>query len=479
MSKHFAAVFLALPLILQIFNNCSAQETDVNITVRSISPPIAEIRGRQAQSSVQKNFSILRDYAGFSGLADRISDIRLEGKTGNPVAFKQFIAGEYVTAGEFALWSYKIDLSPLKRPYAAAHVSWIGNENGLLFLNDVLPLGSIKDCSTLKVKIEMPDGWAVIGDQNMSVACSEPGAFFLAKRYRQPIVGDKTPLDVTIAGEWKFSDQQATDFVREIFEEYTKTFGGVPKRRSHVYIAPFPVSVSSENWEADTRGNSVVILSSDMPFQTQSVQRLHEQLRHEIFHLWMPNSINLSGSYDWFYEGFALYESLRLGVHLNRLRFDDYLDTLSRAMTIDTAMTSRPSLIEASKSRASGNDTLLYARGMLIAFLTDLKMLANSGSKRNVDDLLRSIYEKYRDPRDRTDGNEAILQAIGDTEIKRYVETSEPIAWTSVLKTFGIEKLDQPGSSILKVVQDPSSSQKKLLDKLGYNNWRNSSVGPK
>jgi len=103
MSKHFAAAFLALLLILQIFNNCSAQETDVNITVRSISPPIAEIRGRQAQSSVQKNFSILRDYAGFSGLADRISDIRLEGKTGNPVAFKQFIAGEYVTAGEFTL----------------------------------------------------------------------------------------------------------------------------------------------------------------------------------------------------------------------------------------------------------------------------------------------------------------------------------------------------------------------------------------
>ena len=71
------------------------------------------------------------------------------------------------------------------------------------------------------------------------------------------------------------------------------------------------------------------------------------------------------------------------------------------------------------------------------------------------------------------------VAAIGDREIKRYVETGEPINWTSILKGAGIEKLDQPGSSVLKIESKPSSSEKKLLDKLGYNNWRNSSVGPK
>src|SRR5438270_12799831 len=101
MSKQFAAAFLALPLILQIFNNCFAQETDVKITVRSISPPIAEIRDRNTKSSDQKNFSLTRDYAGFSNLADRLSDIRLEDQDRKPVAFKQFIPGEYVAVRDY------------------------------------------------------------------------------------------------------------------------------------------------------------------------------------------------------------------------------------------------------------------------------------------------------------------------------------------------------------------------------------------
>ena len=42
----------------------------------------------------------------------------------------------------------------------------------------------------------------------------------------------------------------------------------------------------------------------------------------------IPNDVNLSGNYDWFYEGFALYQSLKLAVGLNRIRFEDFLDTL-------------------------------------------------------------------------------------------------------------------------------------------------------
>jgi hypothetical protein len=479
MSKHFVAALLSLPLILQIFNNCSAQDTDIKITVLSISPPIAEIRGRAGNSSAKRNFSITRDYAGFPNLADRVSDVHLEDKAGKAVAFKQFVAGEYVAADDFVEWSYKIDLTPQKRPAASAHISWIATDNGLLFLDDILPLAVIKNCSTSKIKIELPDGWTALGNGNMDIPCAEQAVYFLAKKYRQFSVDAKTPIDLVIAGQWKFTDEQAGGFVKEIFDEYAKVFGDVPKRRPRVYIVPFPVSVGPENWEADTRGGSVTILSSDMPFATQSLQRLHEQLRHEMFHLWMPNSVSLTGNYDWFYEGFALYESLRLGVKLNRLRFDDYLDTLGRAMTLDAAITGRPSLIEASKSRVSGNDTLLYARGMLIAFLTDMKMVSGSGGRRSVEDLLRTIYEKYRDPNNHADGNQAILDAIGDADIKRCVETSDAIDWSSILKSVGIEKLDQPGSSVLKVVKNPGGSQKKLLDKLGYNNWRNSSIGPK
>jgi len=292
-------------------------------------------------------------------------------------------------------------------------------------------------------------------------------------------IGTQTPADLIISGDWKFSDEQAAGFVNEIYAKYTRLFGSSPPNKNYVYILPFPTAVSPGNWEADTRGGTVTILSSDMPFQTQSVQRLHEQLRHEIFHLWMPNAVRLKGNYDWFYEGFALYESLKLGVELNRLRFDDMLDTLGRAMTFDAAFTDSRSLIAASNSRVPGEDTRLYARGMLIAFLTDLKMIARSHGKQDVADLLHSIFERYKDAKNESEGNEAVLAAIGDNEIRRYVETGGPIIWDVALKSAGIEKVTEKGSVSLKATLKPNGSQKKFLDKLGYNNWRKSSVAPK
>jgi predicted metalloprotease with PDZ domain len=148
-------------------------------------------------------------------------------------------------------------------------------------------------------------------------------------------------------------------------------------------------------------------------------------------------------------------------------------------MTIDAALPAGRSLIGASNSRANGNDTILYARGMLIAFLGDLKMLVRSGGKRDFSELLRSIFDRYKDPTNETDGNAAVLSAIGGDDIKRNVETGAPIDWATALRPIGIEKVDQLGSSFLRATSNPSSSQKKLLDKLGYNNWRKTSVRPK
>jgi hypothetical protein len=116
---------------------------------------------------------------------------------------------------------------------------------------------------------------------------------------------------------------------------------------------------------------------------------------------------------------------------------------------------------------------------MLIGFLTDLKVLTRSKGSEDITHLLRAIYDKYRDSQSQTDGNEAILSAIADDEVRRYVGTGATINWATSLAAAGIEKETQAGSSILRVVSHPTGFQKKLLDKLGYNNWRKSSVRPK
>src|SRR2546423_7942348 len=116
MSKYFTIVlpfFLALPLILQLFNNCSGQDVDVVINIRSSTPTVAEVSGRSNPAAkTMRNFSILREYAGFAGLAERVSSLAFEDGTGNPVAYKQYVPGEYVTADNFVSWSYRVDLRP-------------------------------------------------------------------------------------------------------------------------------------------------------------------------------------------------------------------------------------------------------------------------------------------------------------------------------------------------------------------------------
>jgi len=248
--------------------------------------------------------------------------------------------------------------------------------------------------------------------------------------------------------------------------------------RRQVILSNFPAASSPGRWQAETRGNNVTIISSDMPFKSQSVQRLHEQLRHELFHLWIPNGVNLTGNYDWYYEGFALYESLKMAVGLNRIRFEDFLDTLSRAHTIDSAQTAgRTSLIQLSSNRFSGANTQVYARGMLVAFLCDLALLEQSRGKRSIEDVLRELFAKHRKPATPVDGNSAVLALLKSNPnvvsiVEKYVEGPDKLEWASELNAAGVEDIDGGPLTNLRVKEKLSGRQKALLDKLGYNNWR-------
>lgn len=496
-SRSILLISATAVLILQFFTNVGAQDIEVRIKISGDSPSIAEIEGKFLLSKSRKNprnLSFLNEFGAATDLAERISNVELTDRNGHPIANKRFIAGEYVADADFTSWKYCIDLTPLKQQSAAAHVSWIKGDVGLLMLDDLLPQGSIEKVSA-RVRIELPDRWNVysgevhiddvslfVTDLGYSVAVIEKGSFPIGRNLRwKPIASNGAKLHLFISEKWQFTDDEAVNLATEIYENYEKIFGSSPNRFSQISIMKFPNDVSIGNWEADTRGNSITLVSSDMPFKTQSLQRLHEQLRHEVFHLWIPNGVNLSGNYDWFYEGFALYQSLKLGVAVNRIRFEDFLDTLSRAYTIDDFRSQRISLIEASKNRWNGLNTQVYARGMLVAFLCDLALLENSKGKSSTDDLVRDLYQKYHETTVRQDGNTAVLAIIrSHPELRaiaeRYIVGADKINWREALSAAGIDAVTENSVTALKVKTKPSGRQKDLLDKLGYNNWRKLTV---
>ena len=487
MSKNFRSiclVFAVLLLILQFFTNANGQDLDVTIKIAVDKKITAEISGRFAPEIDRKNsrnLSLLNDYAGTTGLAGRFSNVRLLDRTGKPIGHKRFTASEFVSESDFGGFSYTGDLSPPSRPSAAAHVSWFKNDGGIVMLDDLLPQASGKSG---RITFDVPTGWSITsserrdGPQTFSVADVEKAVFYIGSDRREKILQvGKSRLTLSLSGEWLFSDDEAAATATSIFLEYERLFAISPEQDLNLAVLKFPVAINPGNWEADTRGRSVTIISSDMPFKSQSKQRLHEQLRHEIFHLWIPNGVNLSGNYDWFYEGFALYQSLKTGLATNTIGFDNFLDTLSRAYSIDRSQSSQLSLIEASKNRFSGANTQVYARGMIVAFLCDLALLNNSKGKRSVQNILREIFQKYHNATQRNDGNEAVLAAFAKHAelrpiVDRYINGNEKIDWREYVSAAGLESGEQNSTARLTVLPKLTSRQKDLLDKLGYNTWR-------
>lgn len=484
-----AAIFpvFIVPILL-FFGNCYAQDIDATIKVESVSPPVVSVRGRYLNSE-RRDLSLLREYAGIGDLAERFTDVVAADSDGRAIGLKKLQPGEYLSAEGFADWSYTVDLQARKPPQAAAHVSWLSKDVGLIMLDDILPqLGG--KASNGNIRFDLPEGWNITSAYKQTrgsytVDNLERAVFVVGTGFReQSIELAGTELTFFISGTWQFTGDEMVEMTRDIYGRYRKLFGTDPTPRAQINLLKFPVSVSHGTWEADTRGSTVTIVSADMPFKTQALQRLHEQLRHEIFHLWVPNALNLSGNYDWFYEGFALYQSLKSGVAANRIRFEDFLDTLSRAHSIDSMQSQRMSLIDASKRRWNGANTQVYARGMLAAFLCDIALIQASKGKRSVEDIFRKLYTDNGLAQPRQDGNTAVLSLLSSFDelrptVERYIRGSEKVVWRSELLAAGIESTEENFITKLGVVDKPAGRQKDLLDRLGYNNWRKLTPGSK
>lgn len=487
MSKVRNAFFiLSMAALWSVWGAGRVMSQDIEATIK-VEPATATIKvsGRYAANGAagkHRSLSFLKSAIGMADLANRVSGLVLADGNGKSVTYSASAAGDFAADAEFYQWNYETKAASPADPRSSAHVSWVTDTTGILMLDDLLPQSR---STGAKVTIEVPDGWRIasseksVGPNTFETANIEKAVFVMGRELRQASISSgNSELNIVTSGEWSFDDAELAAMARDICGEYLKIFGSGPAKNLQIAVLPFPQKdIQKGTWEAETRGKNVTIISADMPFKSQSPQRLHEQLRHEIFHFWLPNGVSLSGNYDWFYEGFALYQSLKTGVALNRITFDNFLDTLSRAHNIDSIQTRRLSLIAASQNRWNGADTQVYARGMAAAFLIDLALMQNSNRRTSVSDIFQKLYASHRLGGPESDANTAIFNVFQTQPalsgvIERYIKGPEKIEWQIQLHAAGIE--NEPGNprTNLRVMPKLNSRQKALLDKLGYNNWR-------
>jgi predicted metalloprotease with PDZ domain len=238
-------------------------------------------------------------------------------------------------------------------------------------------------------------------------------------------------------------------------------------------LVPFPGEVGPEHWTAETRGNTVVLLLGRRGGRKQIRSSLGIALAHEIFHLWVPNSLKLNGDYDWFFEGFTIYQALRMDLRLHLISFSDYLDTIARVYDSYLSSPDREnlSLIQASERRWTTSSSLVYDKAMLVAFLYDLQLRRNTVCKASFDDLYRQLFQRVTARQ--ADANETIIGLLNEqlrqqSFAREYIEGVGVINLESALSPYGIS-VRQTSSGTKLSTDRTDKEQRKLLKCLARN----------
>jgi predicted metalloprotease with PDZ domain len=454
-----------------------AQTLNAGISIKSTAP--ARIRIDVRLPGTTKTLSFRNTYAGVLGLGERIESVEGIRENGQSVSLKTGAPGEFQADEKFSHFIYEVKLAAPSRPAQLSHVSSLDSERGLLMLSDLLPQATKDPTNFVSavINLDVPAGWTIASNlkrEGPEFSTDEPDtAVFLTgpslHEKRQQLTG--TNLALVTSGKWSFSDGDVTKIAGRILAEYSRVTRFELKRDAVLMVVPYPGEVGPENWSAETRGNVVVLLLGRKASRKRVLTQLGIVCSHELFHLWVPNGLGLKGDYDWFFEGFTLYRALRTDLRLGLISFDDYLDTIARVYDSYRAAPDRDqlSLIEASERRWTTSSSLVYDKGMLVAFIYDLSLRKLTNCQESLDDVYAELFRLPATGQ--SSANETIIKILGRHEelkslTRDYVENAVPVNLDAIISAYGIQLQAGPGGSgttKLSLDRKSDSSQRKLL----------------
>ena len=501
--------YLPLTLFLAALPFCVSSivtaQTKVVIRVLPGSSGRAAIEGSSAPSTT---WSFRDSYAGVLNLGSRVEGFRVFDSAGTEVPIRKIAPGQFESATAASRFRYEVTLAPPTRAADAARVSWLNPDWGLLMLRDLLPAFSsslpgtnsrekvrTEDVGTrVEVRLNLPEGWVANSNEGQKaggefeLTDADSAVFTVGGHLRtsKTTISGVT-MSLVTAGEWAFTDSDALELAGKALKAHRDVFGAAPSRQVTLNLYPFPRSGMPEQWTAETRGSSVTLLMGRQPSKIAALVQLSVPLTHELLHLWVPNGLTLEGDYDWFYEGFTIYQAARIGVRLDLLMFHEFLNAISRAYDAYASGLDhdRWSLVEASKRRWTGGESSVYSKSMVIAFIYDLNLRTQSRGKRSLDDVYRDIFLAYRPSAgvgagnragQGRDGNEVVMNTLGSyagvQDFSRlFIRNPVAINLAEQLAPFGLRVETFGLRTRISVSEVLTRQQRDLLHELGYNDY--------
>jgi predicted metalloprotease with PDZ domain len=415
-------------------------------------------------------------YAGVLGLGDRVEDFRAIGASGESVNVRKIASGEFRLEKASHRISYVVRIPP-GQINEMPHVSWLADQYAFLMLGDLLP--EFNELRTgLSIEFELPSQWTVFSatqkerDGKYFVDAPDSQVFFVGRNLRAQSTSVRgMELQFVIQGDWSFSIKEAIKSASKVLEMYSDLTGFRLRKRPVVFVAPFPIAPVSTRWKAETRGSTVSLLMNPQADIRYWTGQLGVIFTHELLHLWVPNSLSLKGNYDWFFEGFTLYIALQTALNRRLIRFQEYLDTLARVYDSYRSYSDDQTLVQASESRWTNPTSIVYDKGMLVAFIYDLMVRRRSRGNKKLSDQYRLLFDRFSD--EQGEGNDVIIKLLASSVetaevVKSYIETSKRLDLESVLQSLGLELVTVGTASVLKIRSNLTNDQESLLRSLGY-----------
>ena len=488
-----------LAVLICLASLAHAQQARVEIRVLPNSTGRIIVDGSCAPATT---WSFRDSYAGVLNLGSRIEALKLFDAAGTEIAYRSIAPGQFQAANPATKFRYEVSVAPPGRAADAARVSWLSSDRGLLMLRDLLPAWASGAApyahvgQRLTVRLSLPQGWGAHSNEapnvgsDFEIADADVAVFAVGSHLRISTTATSgMKLSLVSSGQWAFTDAEALELATKVLKAHWDVFGAAPSRQATLILFPFPQSGAPDKWSAETRGSAVTLLIGKLPSKVAALAQLSVPVTHEFLHFWVPNGLALSGDYEWFYEGFTVYQAATIGVRLDLLTFQEFLNAISRAYDGYSAGLDRDrwSLVEASKRRWTVGESSVYSKSMLVAFLYDLNLRSLSHRKHSLDDVYRSIFREYRAEETRargggnqreqgSDGTEAALKALSAYSSmqefgRSFVSSPAAINLAERLAPFGLRVETFGLRTRIRVSESLNRQQRDLLHDLGYNDY--------
>jgi predicted metalloprotease with PDZ domain len=473
---HFLIAVSAAVAVCSFAAVAIAQPANIEVRLRpETSRAVIEVKDAPASS-----WSFLDSYAGIVGLGRRIEHFAAFDEKGTELLVTEAAPGQFKSTSPAGRIRYEVSLHPVSRAAEFSHLSWLDKERGVLMALDLLPLkdGVSGAGANRRIHFQLTAPWAVhsnelkVAQDEFSIADVERAVFVVGTNLR---ISQANAAGVTLNfvtnSEWSFSDAEALQLGQQVLSAHRETFGSVSVKTATLVLFPFPLAVGASRWSAETRGATVTLIMGKLPSKVAALAQLSTPVAHEFFHLWIPNAINLTGNYDWFYEGFTIYQSSQTAVKLGLLTFPEFLNAIARAYDSSKGEPSL-SLVEASNRRFTGGLNFVYDKSQVIAFLYDLRLRSMTRNKRSLADVYRRLI-RLRDAAP-ADGNDAVTKVLTEVNgsgdfVQSFIQNAVSLNLTNELAPFGLNVETGGFRTRISVNEKLSQQQRDLLRELGYN----------